>query len=59
MPANQRTTMWKSHDFPITHILHEINFWDSRSAKSAILTLLEVTKNQIARNGILELPGFQ
>ena len=41
MPANQRTTMWKSHDFPITHILHEINFWDSRSAKCAILTYLE------------------
>ena len=27
--------------FPITQILREINFWDSRSAKSDILTNLE------------------
>ena len=33
--------MWKFHDFAATHILREINFWDSRSAKSAILTHLE------------------
>ena len=33
------TTVWKFHDFSITHILREINFWDPRSAKSAILTL--------------------
>ena len=44
MPANQRTTMGKSHDFLITHILREINFWDSRRAKSAILTHLEAPK---------------
>ena len=33
--------MWKIHDFPITQILREINFLDSRSAKSAIVTYLE------------------
>ena len=33
--------MWKFHDFSITQILREINFWDSWSAKSAILTHLE------------------
>ena len=33
--------MWKFHDFPITQILREINFGDSRSAKSAIKTHLE------------------
>ena len=31
----------KFHDFSITQILREINFGDSRSAKSAILTHLE------------------
>ena len=34
-------TMWKIYDFSITQILREINFWDSRSAKSAILTHIE------------------
>ena len=34
-------TVWKFQDFSIIHILREINFWDSRSAKSAILTHLE------------------
>ena len=33
-------TVWKFHDF-FTHILREINFWESRSAKSAISTHLE------------------
>ena len=33
--------MWKFHDFSITLILREINFGDSRSAKSTILTHLE------------------
>ena len=33
--------MWKFHDFSITQILREINFGDSKSAKSAILTHLE------------------
>ena len=33
--------MWKFHDFPITQILCEINFWDSRSATSTIFTHLE------------------
>ena len=31
-------TLQKFHDFAITQILHEINFEDSRSAKSVILT---------------------
>ena len=30
--------MWKFHDFSITQILREINFWESKSAKSAIFT---------------------
>ena len=34
--------MWKFHDFSISQILREINFGDSRNAKSAILTYLEV-----------------
>ena len=33
--------MLKFHDFSLTQILREINFWDSRSTKSAILTHLE------------------
>ena len=36
--AEQGLTVWKFHDFFITQILREINFGDSRSAKSAILT---------------------
>ena len=35
-------TMWEFHDFSITHFLREINFGDATSAKSAILTHLEV-----------------
>ena len=31
-------TVWKVKDFSITQILREINFGDSRSAKSAIFT---------------------
>ena len=30
-------TVWKFQNFPITQILREINFWNSRSAKSAII----------------------
>ena len=33
--------VWKFHDFFITQILREIKFWNSTSAKSAILTHLE------------------
>ena len=33
--------MWKCHSYSITQILREINFGDSRSAQSAILTRLE------------------
>ena len=35
------STVWKFQDFCITEILREINFGDSRSAISAILTYLE------------------
>jgi len=35
-------TVWKCDCFSITQILHEINFGHSGSAKSAILTHLEV-----------------
>ena len=38
---NVQLTVWSFHDFPITQILREIKYWDSRSAKSAILTHLE------------------
>ena len=38
------TQCGKFHEFSITQILREINFWDSRSAKSAILTHLEALK---------------
>ena len=34
--------VWKFDDFSITQILHEINFGDSASAKSAIFTHLKV-----------------
>ena len=34
-------TVWKFHDFSTIQILREINFMDSRSAKSVILTHLE------------------
>ena len=33
--------MWKFQNFTVTQILREINFGDSKSAKSAILTHLE------------------
>ena len=36
--------MWIFHYFSIAQILREINFGDSRSAKSAILTHLEALK---------------
>ena len=36
--------MWKFHDFPISHILREINFGDPRTAKSAILAHLQALK---------------
>ena len=35
-------TVWKFHNFPITDSLREIKFADCRSAKSDILTHLEV-----------------
>ena len=39
--VNGKNTVRNFHDFPITHILREINFEDSRRAKSAILAHLE------------------
>ena len=33
--------MWKFQDFCITEILREINFEDSRSAKSAVFAILQ------------------
>ena len=39
--ANYVHTVWKFHNISILQILREINFKDSWSAKSAILTHLE------------------
>ena len=39
--VNSPSTVWKFHSFSIAQILREINFGDSKSAKSAILTHLE------------------
>ena len=36
-------SLWKFHNFSITQILREINFLDSRSAKSATITNFEAT----------------
>ena len=38
---SRRGTVWKFRDFSITQILREINFGDSRKAKSAIFTHFE------------------
>ena len=35
------STVWKFHDFSITQIFREIDFWDSTSARSAIWTDLK------------------
>ena len=32
-------TVWKIQDFPVTQILREINFGDSRSAKTAVFAI--------------------
>ena len=40
----QFVAVWKFHDFAITKILREIDVWDSKSAKSAILTHFEPLK---------------
>ena len=37
-------TVWKFHDFSVTQNLREINFWESSSAESAILTNLQALK---------------
>ena len=39
-----QSTLWKFQDFSVFQILREINFWESRSTKSAILTHLEAPK---------------
>ena len=36
------STVWKFHDFSMTQILRQIKFGDSTSAKSTILTHLDV-----------------
>ena len=36
--------MWKCHDFSVTQIFREINFGESRSSKTAVLTILEALK---------------
>ena len=41
LPFCHPYTVWKFHDFSITQILREINFRDSKSAKSAIFTHFE------------------
>ena len=41
LPFYHPDTVWKFHDFSITQILREINFRDSKSAKSAIFTHFE------------------
>ena len=41
LPYLTGNTLWKFHDFSITQILCEINFWDSRSAKSVIFSHLK------------------
>ena len=38
---NRLGTVWKFHNFPITQILREIKFEDSRRQKSALFTDLE------------------
>ena len=43
-------------NFSVTQILREINFWDSRSAKSAFFTHLEAL-NLILMNFLLFLKG--
>ena len=37
----QEGTVWKFQDLSVTQILREINFWDSKNARLAILTHLE------------------
>ena len=34
-------TVWKFHNYPATDILREINFIESRNAKTAIFAVLE------------------
>jgi len=41
MRRNDENTVWNFHSFSITQILREINFGDSRSAKSAVFVILE------------------
>ena len=36
-----KITVWKFHDFPISEMLREINFGESRSSKSAIFAFFE------------------
>ena len=40
---SMRVTVWKFCDFPITQILREINFGESRSSKTAIYACFEAS----------------
>ena len=46
--------MWKIQDFSITQILCEINFGDSRSAKTAVFDILGAVKFDNVVNFSLE-----
>ena len=37
--------MWKFQDFPVTQILREINFEETRSSKSAVFGKFQPTKS--------------
>ena len=52
-------TVWKFHDFSITQILSEINFRDSGSAKSAILTLSGALNFCISKTEIYPINKIQ
>ena len=45
MKLTVQMTVWKCHDFSVIQILCEINFGDSISVKSAILTHLKARLN--------------
>ena len=49
------STVWKFHEFSITQNLSKINFWNSRSAKSAILSHLEAWILREINLGILKV----
>jgi len=42
--GNKVCTVWKFHNFSITQILHEINFGESKSSKTAGFAILGAVK---------------